>query len=181
MVPLSELLRRNRHFAAHADLTRLTLPTALPDRLLLILTCLDPRVEPAGFLGLGPGEAAVLRNAGGRVDERVTQDIALLALRFGVRMDVAIIQHTQCGTGLLADPAFRRDVADRTGAGDAELTAKAVTDPVATVRQDVARLLAHPLAADGLVVSVSGHAFRLETGLVETVVDAVAPAGRHAA
>jgi carbonic anhydrase len=140
-----------------------------------VLTCVAPRVEPAGFLGLRPGDAGVLRNAGGRVDDRIIQDIAYLAQRLQVRMDVAVIHHTQCGTGLLSEPAFRQRFADRTGLDQDSLAAKAVTDPVATVRRDVAALTRSPLMTDDVIASVSGHVLRLETGLVETVVEATGP------
>ncbi|MFJ8627031.1 carbonic anhydrase [Kitasatospora sp. NPDC093550] len=178
MSQLTELLHRNREFAAAVDPARLAMSSReqLPERILVVLTCLDPRVEPAGFLGLRTGEAGVLRNAGGRVDDRVAEDIAYLAARFGLRIDVAVVHHTQCGTGMLSEPAFRHDFADRTGLSDRELAARAVTDPTETVRMDVAKLLGHPLlSADGLG-SVSGHVLRLETGLVETVVNAADPA-----
>ncbi|WIY01149.1 hypothetical protein QRX60_45140 [Amycolatopsis mongoliensis] len=120
----------------------------------------------------------MLRNTGGRVDGRVIEDIAYLAVRLGVGMEVAIVHHTQCGTGLLADAAFRRSFADRTGGGDAVLAERAVTDPVATVRRDVGKLLADPLMTSEVLASVSGYVLRLETGLVETAAEPVAPAGR---
>jgi len=176
-----ELLQRNRDFASNIDLTRLSMPEVMPERMSLVIVCVDPRVEPAGFLGLRTGDAGVLRNAGGRVDDRVIEDIAFLAMRLHTRIDVCVIHHTQCGTGFLADAAFRHAFADRVGLEDADLAAKAVTDPVETVRLDVAKLLASPLLSPDLVASVSGHVLRLETGLVETVVEAVAPSGMASA
>lgn len=186
MSDFDEFLKRNQVFAANVDLARLAMPESMPERLVLVLVCADPRVEPAGFLGIATGEAGVLRNTGGRVDGRVIEDIAYLAVRLGVRMDVAIVHHTQCGTGLLADPAFRRSFAERTGGDDTVLAERAVTDPAATVRRDVAKLLADPLMTGEVLASVSGYVLRLETGLVETVVEhavgtaaeSVAPAGR---
>ncbi|MEV7687784.1 carbonic anhydrase [Streptomyces bungoensis] len=186
MSDFDEFLKRNQVFAANVDLARLAMPESMPERLPLVLVCADPRVEPAGFLGIGTGDAGVLRNTGGRVDGRVIEDIAYLAVRLGARMDVAIVHHTQCGTGLLADPAFRRSFADRTGGDDAVLAERAVTDPAATVRRDVEKLLADPLMTSEVLASVSGYVLRLETGLVETVVEhavetaaePVAPAGR---
>ncbi|MFJ9708555.1 hypothetical protein [Streptomyces sp. NPDC101234] len=77
---------------------------------------------------------------------------------------------------MLADPGFRRSFADLAGLDDAALKAKAVTDPVETVRHDVAKLLGSPLMSDDVVASVSGHVLRLETGTVETVVEATTPA-----
>ena len=37
---------------------------------LFVITCLDPRVDPAHFLGLALGDAIVVRNFGGRVTPR---------------------------------------------------------------------------------------------------------------
>ena len=70
-------------------------------------------------------------------------------------MEVAVIHHTQCGTGFLASEEFRHAFGARTGLGDAQLAAQAVTDPAATVRADVERLLTSPLATARIVVS--GH------------------------
>lgn len=170
MSEISELLERNLVFAANVDLDRLAMPETMPERLTLLLTCVDPRVEPAGFLGVSIGDVGVLRNAGGRVDDRVIEDIAYLAMRLHVRLDVAVIHHTQCGTGLLAEGTFRRTFADRSGIDEELLAHKAVTDPAQTVRHDVEVLLSSSLLSSDLVASVSGHVLLLETGFVETVV-----------
>jgi hypothetical protein len=58
--------------------------------------------------------------------------------------EVAVARHTGCGTGFLADAAFRSAFAARTGLDAAMLAAKAVIDPAATVRADVERLLSSP-------------------------------------
>jgi carbonic anhydrase len=98
----------------------------------------------------------------------------------GPPLEVAVVHHTQCGSSFLARDDFRRQFAGRTGFAEADLLASAVTDPHATVRTDVARLLSSPLATQGIVVS--GHVFDLQTGLVETVLAPAAPhslAGQH--
>ena len=92
---------------------------------MLIVTCLDHRVDPAIVLGLQLGDAPVIRNAGGRVTQAVIDDIAYLAFLaeqlFGGQgaadrlFEVAVVHHTQCGTGLLADPGFRHQAAAATG------------------------------------------------------------------
>lgn len=198
MAGFEELLRRNRSFAASVDVAALQV---MPGGLVLVLTCVDPRVEPAGVLGVGLGEAVVLRNVGGRVDDAVTADVAFLAAigqamgqatgqvmgqgagvgnpAGGRALEVAVVHHTQCGSGFLADEGFRRGFAARTGLAEGPLAARAVTDPVASVRADVARLRADPLLPAGVVVS--GHVLRLETGLVETVLPAAGGAGGAAA
>ena len=86
----------------------------------------------------------------------------------GPLFEVAEIHHTQCGSGALADDAFRRRYAERIGADEAALRDHAVLDPVATVAHDVALLRTSPAVSPR--VTVSGHVYDVVTGLVETIV-----------
>ena len=179
MTKMSPLLERNEQFARTYTPAGLGLPTAQ----VFVVTCLDHRVDPAIVLGLQLGEAPVIRNAGGRVTQAVIDDIAFLAFLIeqlsggqaeadGL-FEVAVVHHTQCGTGLLADPGFRHQAAEATGLSEAVLEASAVADPHATVKADVDRLLASPLLSPK--VSVSGHVYDIATGRVTTAIDARRP------
>jgi carbonic anhydrase len=173
---MSPLLERNEQFARTYTPAALGPPTAQ----MIVVTCLDHRVDPAITLGLKLGEAPVIRNAGGRVTQAVIDDIAYLAFLaeqlFAGQVDadklfeVAIVHHTQCGTGFLADPSFRHQAAEATGLSEATLEAAAVADPHATVKADAERLLASPLLSPK--VSVSGHVYDIATGRVTTEIDA---------
>jgi carbonic anhydrase len=79
MTRMTPLLERNEQFA------RTYTPAALgiPARQVLIVTCLDHRVDPAIVLGLQLGDAPVIRDAGGRVTPAVIDDIAYLAFLAG--------------------------------------------------------------------------------------------------
>jgi carbonic anhydrase len=180
MTRITPLLERNEQFARTYTATPLGLPAAQ----LVVVGCLDHRVDPAIILGLRLGDAPVIRNAGGRVTQAVIEDIAFLAFLagqvFGAGQDaggslfeVAVIHHTQCGTGFLADPGFRDQAAVVTGVSAAALEASAVTDPHLTVKADVERLLASPLVPP--TVSVSGHVYDVATGRVTTTLDARHP------
>jgi carbonic anhydrase len=183
MTRLTPLLDRNERFAR--DYT--PVPLGLPAAQVVLLTCLDHRVDPALFLGLRVGDAPVIRNAGGRVTPAVVGDLAFLgylaAQLAGSQLpgsapggapaalfEVAVIHHTQCGTGFLADPGFRDAAAAATGLPASALAASAVADPWETVRADVGRLLAAPLRPAG--VSVSGHVYDVATRRLSTVLDA---------
>jgi carbonic anhydrase len=147
-----------------------------PQLRLFVVTCIDPRTDPAHFLGLGLSDALVLRNAGGRVTPAVIEDVAFIAqlaegaIAEGPLFEVAIVHHNQCGTGALADDDFRRRYGERIGEDEAELREHAVLDPAATVRDDVKLLRAAPEVPDR--VRVSGHVYDVLTGLVETIVPA---------
>jgi len=158
MTRMTPLLQRNEKFARTYTPVALGLPTAQ----LLVVTCLDHRVDPAIVLGLQLGEAPVIRNAGGRVTQAVIDDLAYLAFLTeqlpgardadGMLFEVAVVHHTQCGTGFLANPGFRHQAAEATGLSEAALEASAVADPHVTVRADVERLLSSPLLSPKLSV-----------------------------
>lgn len=82
--------------------------------------------------------------------------------------EVAVLHHTACGTRMLAADGFRRTFAERVGAEPAAFAAMAVTDPLATVQADVERLRSSAVLPP--VVTVSGHVYDVETGLVRTIV-----------
>jgi carbonic anhydrase len=179
---MTALLDRNERFArtySPADL-------GVPATGLFIVTCLDHRVDPAIVLGLELGDAPVIRNAGGRVTQAVIDDVSFLGFLAeqlfggqggtGPLFEVAVVHHTQCGTGLLADPAFRHRAAEATGLPETALQDSAVTDPHVTVKTDVERLLTAPSLPPK--VSVSGHVYDIATGRLTTTVDACYPSER---
>jgi len=179
MTRMKPLLERNEQFAR----TYTPVPLGLPAAQMLVVTCLDHRVDPAIVFGLQLADAPVIRNAGGRVTQAVIDDIAYLAFLAGYvfggeqgldsLFEVAIVHHTQCGTGLLADPGYRHQAAEATGLAEATLEASAVADPYVTVKADVDRLLTSPSLSPK--VSVSGHVYDIATGRVTTTVDARYP------
>jgi len=126
----------------------------MPRQQVFLVTCLDPHVDPAAFLGVELEEAPVIRNAGSRVTEAVINDIAFISyvartmIPDGPLFEVAVVHHTGCGTGFLADAAFRSAFATDTGLDEAVLAAEAVVDPVATVRRRGAAAVIAQTAAD---------------------------------
>src|SRR6476469_617648 len=98
------VVARNRAFAAAGGHQG---AVVFPNLRLFVITCLDPRVDPAHFLGLGLSDAMVVRNVGGRVTPEVINDVTFIGqlaenvLPDGPLFEVAVIHHTQCGTGAL--------------------------------------------------------------------------------
>jgi carbonic anhydrase len=170
-------LTRNRAFAAASGQDGAGM---FPSLRLLVVTCLDPRVDPAHVLGLDLGDAMVIRNGGGRVMPDVINNVAFVgqlasrAIPDGPLFEVAVIHHTECGTRALADDDFRHSFAQRTGADEATLRDLAAVDVAATVASDVERL--RSAEAISPRITVSGHVYDVATGLVETVIPADAGA-----
>jgi carbonic anhydrase len=177
MSNFAPLLERNRAFATSARHVGVGI---LPKQQVFVVTCLDPRVDPAAFLGVELGDAPVIRNAGGRITDAVIDDVAFISflaesmIPEGPLFEVAVIHHTECGTGFLADHAFRSAFADRTHLDEDDLVAEAVIDPDQTVAVDVARLLASDKVSPR--ITVAGYVYDLATGLVRPVIGPTHPA-----
>jgi carbonic anhydrase len=170
---MDTLLQRNREFADTDAKTRVPSIPFIPNRQLYVITCIDPRVDPANILGLELGDAIVARNVGGRVTSSVLRDVAWISY-LHERMtpdadwfEIAVIHHTDCGSGFFADDQLRRDFAAR-GFDEDDLVGLPVLDPTETVRTDVAALLAYPNLSSH--VRVSGYAYDVATGRLAIVV-----------
>jgi carbonic anhydrase len=173
---IESALARNRAFAAAGGHKG---TVVFPNLRLFVITCLDPRVDPAHFLGLELSDAIAVRNVGGRVTPEVINDVAFIGqiaenvLPDGPLFEVAVIQHTQCGTAALADDTFRHRYAQRIDAEESTLRGRAILDPAATVTSDVQRHRSAPAISPR--ITVSGHVYDVVTGLVETILSAGRP------
>jgi len=173
MANIDPLLVRNKHFATTNAREGASI-SAKPK--VYVITCLDPRTDPSAFLELAVGDAMVIRNAGGRVSPDVLTDLAYIGYLSkvvspgGPRFEVAVIHHTDCGTHFLADADFRRGFADLIGGDDAVLAAQAVVHPEQTVRADVQLLRSSAILP--ATITVSGHVYDVNTGLITTIIPA---------
>lgn len=172
MSNMTALLDCNRAFAEQFDAGDLAIR---PRMSMIIVTCLDARVDPAHFLGLDLGDAFVVRNAGGRITPAVLQDLAILsALGASVpgpsamQLELVVIQHTDCGMARLADPAVQREAANRLGLTAEAVAAMAISDPVASVRGEIERLRATAGTPNEMVVS--GYVYDVADGSVDRIV-----------
>jgi carbonic anhydrase len=185
MTNLEILLQHNRVFAQTDAKDRVPAIPFIPNRQTYVLTCIDPRVDPADVLGLNLGDAIVARNVGGRVTPAVLADLAWICYLHETKtpdaqwFELAVIHHTDCGSGLLADDDLRHGFAARYDYDDATLADLAVLDPAHTARTDVQTLLAAPQLAPQ--VAVSGYAYDLETGLLTQVAEGHTKTDRSAA
>jgi carbonic anhydrase len=146
--PFDDLLDANRHNQADFAFGHLS---GTPRRKLAVVTCVDTRIDPLAVLGLEPGDAKILRNAGARVTDDVIRSLALVVAALGVER-VALIAHTDCAVAKATDADLRDLVTGATGATTDGFEPLAVADQHATLRTDADRLRATPLLPDGLTV-----------------------------
>jgi carbonic anhydrase len=171
-------LERNEKFAATDARGRVPEIPFIPNRQLYLITCIDPRVEPAAIVGSDLGDAIVARNVGGRVTPAVVKDLAwILHLHENLTPDadwfeIAVIHHTDCGTGLFLRDDLRAGYVARGGWDDRTASALAVLEPAKTVAEDVQRLrTAAELQPTIKNVKIGGYAYDLGTGRITTVIE----------
>jgi carbonic anhydrase len=157
---VDKLLANNRAFAGAEPEAQLD---AQPTREVAVVACMDARLDVYAALGLEPGEAHVLRNAGGVVTDDVIRSLAISQRELGTR-EVMLIHHTRCGMQALDGEAFRRRLEDETGVAPS-FDVGAFSDLDEDVRASIARVrrspfLPHRDAVRGFVYDVDAHELR---------------------
>ena len=160
MSVIDELLANNRFYADRLAEHHLDLR---PARGLAIVTCMDSRLNVFAALGLGDGDAHVLRNAGGVITDDVVRSLAISQRLLGTR-EVMLIHHTDCGMQKLSDDDFRAELQEATGIAPA-FAIESFTDLDADVHQSILRVqrspfLVHRDRVRGFVYDVDTHCLR---------------------
>jgi carbonic anhydrase len=157
---IDRLLANNESFAAGLPEKHLDVQPSLR---LAIVTCMDSRLDVFGALGLGEGEAHVLRNAGGVITDDVIRSLALSQRKLGTR-EVMLIHHTDCGLEKVTDDGFRAELQEATGVAPS-FAIESFDDVEEDVRQSVRRVrrstfVPHREVVRGFVYEVDTHRLR---------------------
>ena len=110
MSEIDRMLVANEAFAEQPPGER----PARPARGVAVVACMDARMDVYRLLGLQPGEAHVIRNAGGVVTEDVLRSLAISQHVLGTR-EVLLVHHTRCGLEGADEGAFAAAVEQATG------------------------------------------------------------------
>jgi carbonic anhydrase len=153
----ADVLAANEAYAQEFELAELE-PRAAKG--LAVLTCIDSRIEPLKMLGLEPGDAKILRNAGARVTDDVLRTLVLASYLLGVDRTM-VVAHTKCRMGS-GDEDDIHAALDEAGGPDTRSLAFLVTDDQeATLRADVQRVRSWPYLTR---LHVGGFLYDVDTG-----------------
>ncbi|GAA2215594.1 carbonic anhydrase [Nonomuraea monospora] len=118
---------------------------------LAVVTCMDSRIDPLGLLGLKPGDAKILRNAGARVTDDVLRTLVLAVVLLGVDR-VLVMPHTDCGMAKATDADVHRLAGER-GIDTRSLDFHTVPDQDEALKHDLTRIRTSPFLPQGMPVS----------------------------
>jgi carbonic anhydrase len=122
----------------------------VPSQHTVVITCMDARIDPGVLFGLKPGDAHVLRNAGGLVTEDVLRSLAISQRKLGTR-EVLVVQHSRCGLASFTDDEFSEELNTDVGMRPS-WRAGTFTDPATSVRRGMARIRRDPFLLKGTTV-----------------------------
>ncbi|PPQ74021.1 hypothetical protein CVT26_006960 [Gymnopilus dilepis] len=161
----------NAEWAASFNKGHLTL--GQPTKKMVIVACMDTRIDPAKQLGIDLGEALVIRNAGASTREAL-RSIVISQRLLGVR-EVAVVHHTDCGQFTFTNESITEQVKSE-AKGNSTIT-KAVDDLQflnyysnvdESVTGDVKFLKESPLLVEGTLIT--GWVYDVYTGKVMSLV-----------
>jgi carbonic anhydrase len=157
-----ELVANNRLFAEHFGDAELHVE---PMRNLAIVACMDSRIDTFKIIGLGNGEAHIIRNAGGIITDDVIRSLCLSQRLLGTR-EIVLVHHTDCGLQKVNEDEFRSQLEEELGVKP-RWSLETFTDPYADVRQSIERLHMTPFISHK--EHIRGFVYDVTDGLLHEV------------
>jgi carbonic anhydrase len=159
MTVIQEVLAANERYASGFEKGRLPMP---PGRRFAVVTCMDARLDPARFLGLEEGDAHVIRNAGGLVNDDAVRSLVISHHLLGTE-EAIVIGHRDCGMLTF----HNHDLHERLGPESESIDFEPFPDVDERVRESVARIESSPLLPDSF--RATGFVYDVETGRLDAV------------
>jgi carbonic anhydrase len=157
-----ELVANNGQYAKGFDKGDLPMP---PGKHVAVLACMDARLNPYGILGLGLGDAHIIRNAGGVATDDAIRSLVISQRLLGTK-EIILIHHTDCGMLTFRDDDVKAQILADTGIRPS-FSLEAFPDLDADVRQSIARIKASPFIPNR--DAVRGFVYEVETGRLREV------------
>ncbi len=163
MSAIDQLLQNNARYVRESAVR------ALPPRPRLetaVLACMDARIDLYRVLGLAPGDAHVIRNAGGVVTDDAIRSLLISQRLLGTR-EVMVMHHTECGMQTFRDEDLETEIEREVGVRP-PFALGAFSDLREDVRESMRRILGSPFVAHR--DQVRGFVHDVRTGSLEEVV-----------
>jgi carbonic anhydrase len=159
MSVVGEVTAANELYASGFAKGQLPMP---PSRKFAVVTCMDARLDPAGFLGLEEGDAHVIRNAGGLVNDETIRSLVISHHLLGTE-EAVVVGHTDCGMLTFTNA----DLHEKLGPESESFDFQPFPDVAERVRQSVETIRSHPLLPDSF--GATGFVYDVHTGRIDPV------------
>lgn len=133
---------------------------------LAIITCMDSRIDPLAIVGMHPGDAKILRNAGARATDDVIRTLILATHLLGVNR-ILIMPHLDCRMASGDEATIHHEIMEKSGMDTRSVEIRTVVDQVAALKSDIVRIETNPLL--NRPFSVMGAIYDVNTGELKTI------------
>ena len=159
MSVVHEIREANAGYAAGFAKGGLAMP---PTRRFAVVTCMDARLDPARFLGLEEGDAHVIRNAGGIVNDETIRSLVISHHLLGTQ-EAVVIGHSDCGMLTFTNA----DLHAKLGPPSEPIDFQPFPDVAERVRRSVATIEDSPLLPGSF--AATGFVYDVRSGALEAV------------
>jgi len=159
MSVVAEVTAANEGYASGFSKGSLPMP---PGRKFAVVTCMDARLDPARFLGLEEGDAHVIRNAGGLVNDETIRSLVISHHLLGTE-EAVVIGHTDCGMLTFSNA----DLHAKLGPESEGIDFQPFPDLADRVRKSVDTIRSHPLLPDSF--EATGFVYDVRSGRIDPV------------
>lgn len=164
MSAIEDAIKANQDYVRAFKLGSLPMP---PARKLAIVACMDARLTLEPMLGLNTGDAHIIRNAGGIVNEDVVRSLIISQQLLGTR-EVMIINHTDCGMLTFKDVELRERLVNNTGKmAVVPAQFSAFRNPEENIREQASKLWSHPWILPD--TTIRGFVYDVKSGRLNEV------------
>ena len=159
-----ELLKANEEFVQNFNLGDLAVQ---PKRRLAVLACMDSRILFERCLGLRPGDAHMIRNAGGIATEDALRSL-IVSHHLLDTQEFIIVNHTDCGLLKVKEDELRAQLTSKMRAIASEPSHfYAFDDLEANLREQVRKVKSHPWIPKH--IPIRGFIYDVKTGRLREV------------
>lgn len=141
------------------------LQNGVPRRGVAIVACMDARLDLPTLFDLKPGDAHIIRNAGGVVTDDVIRSLVISQRKLQTT-SVLLLHHTDCGQLSYSDDELRRELAEDTGQ-EPSWSPEAFSDVDDDVRRSIERVRTDPYLPH--TDDVYGFVFDVDAGTLRSV------------
>jgi carbonic anhydrase len=163
MEQFDDLLAANKLYVENFSHTELT---GSAKKGLAIITCMDSRIDPLSIVGMGPGDAKILRNAGARVTDDVLRTLILATHLLNVNR-ILIMPHTDCRMASGDEATIHQQIMERSGVDTRSVEIRTVKDQVSALNSDILRVETSPFL--NKPVKVMGAIYDVNSGKLNPI------------
>ena len=158
-----EVLTNNEDYAARFSDGELPMP---PARNLAVVACMDARMVVTEILGIGNGDAHIIRNAGGIVNQETLRSLLISTRLLGTR-EIIVLNHTDCGMHTFKDEELLQQLREETRQPVDPIPFYSFKDSEQNVRWQVDKIKSYPLLPPE--ITVRGFVYDVTNGRLSEI------------